>query len=148
MDETKSNSYGVGILTSILKANRLMRSKDEVLAFDNALVELAKNPQSEDLQELHLVLDDNCASCEVMWGLIHFLESFDEKEQFQAFVNVIPQLIVSAPEWTKIIHSRIYNDEPSRIVYEDILKSADSHTQKIVSKILKEVVQERQTINA
>ncbi|MEH2423155.1 MAG: Imm30 family immunity protein [Nostoc sp.] len=45
-------------LISILQANRLMRSDDEIAAFENALAELANNPKSEYLPELHLVLDD------------------------------------------------------------------------------------------
>ena len=62
---------------SILKANRLMRSDEEVTAFEKALFELARNTQKEDLPELHLVLDDQCQHQEVMFSLIHFLESFE-----------------------------------------------------------------------
>lgn len=134
-------------LISILRTNRFMRSKEEIFAFDNALTELAENPQGRDLQELHLILDDNCEQPEVMWGLVHFLESFDAKEQLQALLNVIPQLVISAPEWTEIIHYRIFNDEPTRFLYQDMLKFPDSNTQQIVSKILSDIAQKHQLIN-
>jgi hypothetical protein len=98
-------------LIGILKANKLMHSTKEVDAFENALAEFAKNHNNEYLRELHLVLNDKCQHEEVMFSLIHFIECFDLKEQLQAFINVIPNLIVSAPEWTKIIHYRILNDE-------------------------------------
>ncbi|HEY9740688.1 MAG TPA: Imm30 family immunity protein [Coleofasciculaceae cyanobacterium] len=56
------------------------------------------------MPELHLVLDDECEHHKVMYGLIHFLESFDEKEQLQALIDVAPKLIVRAPDWSKTLH--------------------------------------------
>ena len=133
---------------SILKANRLMRSDEEVTAFEKALFELAKNPQKEYLPELYLVLDDQCQHQEVMFSLIHFLESFEVEEQLQALLNIVPKLIVSAPEWTKIIHERIFNDEPTYALYKLMLNSVKSDTQNVVLKLIQELVQERQTVNA
>ncbi|MEG4348717.1 Imm30 family immunity protein [Microcoleus sp. LAD1_D3] len=115
-------------LINVLETNRLMRSDEEVAAFENALAELAKNSPIENLRELHLVLDDKCQHPEVMFSLIHFLESFDVKKQLQAFIKAVPQLIVSAPEWTKIIHDRILNDESARACYQDILSAVDSQS--------------------
>lgn len=134
-------------LISALKANKLMHSKEEIFAFDNAFAELAENPQDVDLEELHLILDDNCSQPEVMWGIVHFLESFDAKEQLKAFINVLPQLVISAPEWTEIIHCRIFNDEPTRLLYQDMLKLADVKTQQIVTKILADIAEKHQLIN-
>jgi Immunity protein 30 len=134
-------------LISILKANKLMHSKEEILAFDNALAELAENPQDVDLEELHLILDDKCSQPEVMWGIVHFLESFDAKEQLQAFLNVLPQLVISAPEWTEIIHCRIFNDELTRLLYQDMFKSVDVKTQQIVMKISADIARKNQFIN-
>lgn len=131
-----------------LKANKLMRSLEEVLAFDNALTELAQNTQQDvDLEELYLILDDNCSQQEVMWGLVHFLESFDAKQQLQALLNVIEQLVMSAPEWTEIIHYRIFNHEPTRFLYQDMLKYVDLKTQQIVTKILSDIARKHQLIN-
>lgn len=134
-------------LISILRTNRLMRSKEEIFAFDNALTKLAENPQGRNLQELHLILDDNCEQPEVMWGLVHYLECFNAKEQLQALLNIIPQLVISAPEWTQIIHYRIFNHEPTRFLYQDMLVAVDSSTQQIVSKILLDIAQKHQLLN-
>ncbi|OKH35195.1 hypothetical protein NIES2101_37780 [Calothrix sp. HK-06] len=123
-------------LISTLTANKLMRSTEEVLAFDDALNKLAKNTHGVDLEELHLILDDNCLQQEVMWGLLHILESFDAREQLQALLNVIEKLVISAPEWTEVIHYRIFNDEPTRLLYQEMLKSVDLNTQQIVTNIL------------
>lgn len=74
-------------MIDILQANRLMRCAFDIAAFENALTELAQNPQNLWLPELHLVLDDRCQQQEVMWDLIHFLESFDMKAQLLANVH-------------------------------------------------------------
>jgi len=110
-----------GQIIYILQANQLMRSPSEIAAFENALIELAQNPESRWLPELHLVLDDRCQQQEVMWDLIHFLESFDMKAQLLAFVKVLPEMMARAPEWTRILHCRIWNDEYARVLYEEIL---------------------------
>jgi hypothetical protein len=57
-------------------------------------------------------------------------------------------LVVSAPEWTEIIHYRIFNDEPTRFLYQDMLKSVNLNTQQLVTKILSDVAQKHELINA
>lgn len=133
-------------LISILQANRLMRSDDEIAGFENALAELANNPKSEYLPELHLVLDDRCQHEEVMFSLVHFLESFDVKEQLQAFLHVLPKLLDSAPKWTRIIHTRILNDELTSALYQEMLNSVDSHTKNVVTQLLNEILKERHPV--
>ena len=126
------------IWISILETNKLMRSPDEVTAFENALASLADRPQKEDLPDLHLILDDRCEQPEVMFGLIHFLESFDVSAQIQAFFTVVPQLMLVASEWTRILHSRILNDDDACRLYRDILHSLNSKEPNFVRQLLEE----------
>ncbi len=126
------------IWISILEANKLMRSPDEVTAFENALASLANHPQNEDLPDLHRILDDRCEQPEVMFGLIHFLESFDVSAQIQAFVTVVPQLMLVASEWTRILHDRILNDDDACCLYRDILHSLNSQEPSFVRQLLEE----------
>ncbi len=60
-----------------------------------------------------------------MFSLIHFLESFDIEEQIAAFIKVVLQLMINTPEWTKIIHDRILNDDSACQVYQKVLHSAN-----------------------
>lgn len=125
-------------LIGILQANRLMRSPEEIAAFEKALAELAENPKNEDLPSLHLVLDDGCEQQEVMFSLVHFLESFDVKEQLEAFVFVVPQLIVTAPDWTKILHNRILNDQSACRLYQNILHEINFRSQNFFLQLLED----------
>ncbi|MEG3860100.1 Imm30 family immunity protein [Microcoleus sp. herbarium12] len=127
------------IWINILEANKLMRSPDEVTAFENALASLADRPQNEDLPDLHLILDDRCEQPEVMFGLIHFLESFDVFAQMQAFVTVVPQLMLVASEWTRILHTSILNDDDACRLYRDILHySLNTQEPNFVRQLLEE----------
>jgi hypothetical protein len=126
------------IWINFLEKNKLMRSPDEVTAFENALASVADRPQDEDLPDLHLILDDRCEQPEVMFGLIHFLESFDVSAQMQAFVTVVPQLMLVASEWTRILHNRILNDDDACRLYRDILHSLNSEEPSFVRQLLEE----------
>jgi len=125
-------------LIEILKENRLMQTAPEVDNFENALAEIANNPNEEDLPEYHLILDDKCQKPEVMFGLVHFLESFELETQLKAFIKVLPQLATNAPEWTKILHNRILNDEVACNAYLKILRSLNSEKPHFLYYLLEE----------
>jgi hypothetical protein len=122
----------------ILAANKLMRDPEEVTAFENALAALAENFHQEDLPNLHLILDDRCEQPEVMFGLIHFLESFEVSAQLKSFVTVVPELIFAASEWTRIIHNRIVNEESACHLYRDILHLFNAQQPHFVRELLEE----------
>jgi hypothetical protein len=121
---------------AVLEANRLMRSPGEVVAFEQALTELAENPNSADLPELHLILDDDCQQPEVMFSLIHFLESFDLQEQLQAFIQVLPRLVRRAAKWVAILHTRIMNDAEAQVAFEEILQCMNNQQQDEICQLL------------
>ena len=127
-------------LLAILRENRLMQTPQQVTDFENALAEIADNPDEQNLSAYHLVLDDQCQQPEVMFSLIHFLESFDIEEQIAAFIKVVPQLMIDAPEWTRIIHDRILNDDSACQVYQKLLHSANLNTPHFLYHLLEESI--------
>jgi hypothetical protein len=112
-------------LIDILEANRLLRSTDEVTRFEQTLEKLAQSPDPLDLPRLHLVLDDACAQPEVMFSLVHFLESFDVEAQVQAFVQVMPDLAGRSAQWSAILHDRIMNDAIAQVEFEERVRSIE-----------------------
>ena len=122
----------------VLEANKLMRSRQDVIAYETALAELAKHPQTEDLPTLHLMFDDRCEQPEVMFSLLHFLESFDLQQQLQAFITVAPQLIGLAQDWARIIHTRILNDDSACQLYRELLHSVNSQHPNFIRQLLED----------
>ena len=123
----------------ILNANKFMRSDEEAMNFDFALAELAVHRNREYLPTLYLVFDDRCEQHEVMYGLIHFLESFELKDQLQAFIDAIDRMIVNAKEWTMILLYGILNQDLSRNSYSEILHSTQSHNRELCTNLLQEI---------
>lgn len=124
----------------VLNANKFMRSDEEAMSFGFALAELALHPNSEDLPALYLVLDDRCEQHEVMYSLIHFLESFDLKDQLQAFIDTIDRMIVNAKEWTMILLYGILNQDLARSSYSKMLHSTPSQNRDLCKHLLREIV--------
>ena len=122
-----------------LNANKFMRSDEEVMIFEFTLAELALHPNSEHLPELYLVLDDRCEQHEVMYGLIHFLESFELKDQLQAFIDSIDRMIVNAKEWTMILIYGILNQDLARDLYSKMLHSTASPNRELCTHLLREI---------
>jgi hypothetical protein len=123
-----------------LNANKFMRSDEEVMSFDFTLAELALHPNSEYLPALYLVFDDRCEQHEVMYGLIHFLESFELKDQLQAFIDTIDRMVVNAKEWTMILLYGILNQDLSRNLYSQMLHSNHSQNRDLCTHLLREIV--------
>lgn len=122
-------------LIEVLEVNHLLRSPDEVALFEQTLEKLAQNPDPADLPSLHLILDDACEQPEVMFSLVHLLESFEVQEQVQAFIQVMPDLVNRAAEWTAILHSRIMNDAIAKAEFEGRVRSLDIHKQNEIHKL-------------
>ncbi len=127
-------------LIKILQENRLMKTPQEIDLFEETLEKIAEHPNDKDLKELHLILDDNCEHPEVMFSLVHFLEEFELQKQIEAFLEVIPSLMTTAPEWTKIIHYRIINHESTCKLYQNSLELVNQKTPHFLYQLLLESV--------
>lgn len=123
-------------LLEVLAANRWLRSPDEVIIFEQTLAKLAQNPDSVDLPGLHLILDDACQHPEVMFSLVHFLESFEVQTQVQAFIQVLPDLVKQAAAWTAILHARMMNEAIARATFEKQVQSRNVQEQNHIWQLL------------
>ena len=125
-------------LIACLKANKRLKEREEVLAFDDSLEKLAEMELDKaELIELFMILEENSEQEEVMWGLIHLIEdSANLPTFFQAFIEVIPRLIDKAPDWAKLFHFRILNSQKSRSLLKEMLPIAKPASQKAIRKIL------------
>jgi len=123
-------------LIDVLEANRLLRSPHEVAIFEQTLEKLAQNPDPADLPSLHLILDDACEQPEVMFSLVHFLESFDVQAQVQAFIQVMPDLVKRSAEWSTILYSRIMNDDVARSAFEERVRSMNDQEKLDIQRSL------------
>jgi hypothetical protein len=125
-----------------LSRSRLLETKEQVSAFEKALEQFASHPEgAEHLRELHLVLDDQTRQTEVMYGLVHLLESFDIERQLRAFLEAFPELMKQAPEWVKTLHFRLLNDDAARSAYKALLWTANASSRTLALSALADLLE-------
>jgi hypothetical protein len=144
---SEGGPMSTGSLIETLKVSSALKTPDQTLAFDTALQELALNHQlkKQDLANLFLIFDDNCADEEVMFGLVHLIEGVELQQFLESFIGVVSKLSVKAPEWTRTFHYRILNSDKARIQFRLMLPTADALSRDAIYSVLKEITREEET---
>lgn len=119
-----------------LKNNRLLRDESEVEKFEKSIENILDMKNVNHIEILCQGFDDLTEKDEVMFGLIHAIESYDKivssEVSLKLLANSIPKMLPHAKEWLKILHKRILNHETSRNTYKKIIPTLNNDTQKIV----------------
>ncbi len=128
-------------LIKVLQKNKLMLTSEEAAAFDNALAELPEydEPMDEYSNNLFGVFDDGCEHQEVMWGLLHFVESFNDDIFFNSLIKATPKMSRNAQEWLEIFYARVLNSNKSRPVFKSFLSNAYLADQSAVNEVLQKI---------
>ena len=126
---------------AVLRKNRMLASTDEARRFDAALAKLSEDPQSVDLPSLFRVFTDQCELHEVMWGLLHFVESFGMEKQLPGLIKALPSMLKEAPEWAELFHFRILNDDRYTDYYKTLVAALSDAEKAPVVEVLNRVRQ-------
>lgn len=123
-----------------LKNNRLLRDESEVEKFEKSIENILDMEDVNSIEILCQGFDDLTENDEVMFGLIHAIESYDKivssEISLKVLANSIPKMLPHAKEWLKILHKRILNHEPSSHIYKEIIPTLNNDIQKyIVSQL-------------
>lgn len=127
----------------ILNENRLLRTNEEIEKFECAIENILSNKNYKDIKYLCTGFDDNTEDDEVMFGLIHAIESYDHladiKLTLKEFVDSIPNIHSHAKEWVKTMNKRILNDENSLDEYIKISENCSVESKLILIELMNEV---------
>ena len=124
-----------------LKNNRLLRDENEVEKFEKSIENILEMKDVSHIEVLCQGFDDLTENDEVMFGLIHAIESYDNivdsEASLKVLANSIPKMLPHAKEWLKILHKRILNHEPSLNIYKEIIPTLDKDVQEyIISQLI------------
>jgi hypothetical protein len=89
--------------------------------------------------------DDRTEDHEVMFGLVHGIESFRGAAATKEFILSIPSMLPQAREWAKTMTTRKLNNEGSRKEYIQVLQQMDKGTKDVMVEILNEIGSENPT---
>jgi hypothetical protein len=129
--------------TQKLKDNRLLRTQQEIQQFEQAIVNILSMNEVDHIKNLCLGFDDATEHDEVMFGLIHAIESYDKtfglEQSLRNFAESLPYMLPHAKEWAKTLHKRILNHAPSRRVYAEVISKVDVSLKKLVVQLINEI---------
>ncbi|APM39140.1 Imm30 family immunity protein [Clostridium kluyveri] len=135
----------INIEAKKLKDNRLLKTEEEIRNFEQAVENIISMKDVNNIKYLCLGFDDSTEHDEVMFGLIHAIESYDKmfgaEEALAKLAEAIPDMYPHAKEWVKVLHKRILNDAPSRKIYVKVISNSDSSIKKTVIDLFSDIME-------
>ncbi|MGG4548019.1 Imm30 family immunity protein [Rossellomorea marisflavi] len=129
--------------TQTLIDNRLLRNEEEIFAFEQAITSILDLKDLNHIKNLCMGFDDKTENDEVMFGLIHAIESYDEffdsEQSLKELAESLPYMLPHAKEWAKTLHKRILNHEPSFKKYKKVISIADASVKEMVLQFVNEI---------
>lgn len=68
------------------------------------------------------LLDDRAEYDELMFSIIHTLESFDDATYVGRILEHLPEFLAKSPRFAKIVHMRILNSSQASLAYRSAVK--------------------------
>ncbi|MFF2909307.1 Imm30 family immunity protein [Paenibacillus sp. NPDC057934] len=126
-----------GIAT--LYENRLLRTEVDCERFDRALEGLAGDTEDRIIHEIFKVFDDETEQEEVMFSLVHFVESYQTEMYLTQLLESLPAMLEPARDWAIVLNKRILKDDFCRNEYADIAVGMSPQVKRVLSFLLEEI---------
>jgi hypothetical protein len=112
---------------NLLKASSKLSSTEDITTFENVLEQVTAM-DLEWLSKLFLVFNDNCISEEVMFSLVHRIETFPNFYYVDTFMANLQPIYENSKYWTVILFSRMLNNEDCLNRIKKMIPLADKGT--------------------
>jgi hypothetical protein len=126
-----------------LYENRLLRTELECEHFDLALEALSGDTEDEVIHQIFKVFDDDTEQEEVMFGLVHFVESYQMEMYLTQLLESLPEMLENARNWAIVLNQRILNDDIYRKDYADIAALMPPRIKKCLAFLLEEIKEDQ-----
>ncbi|HEX2619544.1 MAG TPA: Imm30 family immunity protein [Phototrophicaceae bacterium] len=127
-----------------IKLNNKMHTLEEIEGFRQGVNELKVSlPNSPDiLSKLLLGFIDKTEHKEVMWSLLHLIESYEYHIYIKSLIVTTPLMIEEAFNWLKILYTRILNNEKTYKELIDQLSEFPYNIRKTVVDFLLNIIED------
>ncbi|MBY0013850.1 Imm30 family immunity protein [Paenibacillus typhae] len=119
--------------------NRLLRTELECELFDLALEGLAGDTEDAVIQQIFKVFDDETEHEELMFGLVHFVESCHMEMYLTQLLESLPDMLEPARGWAIVLNKRILDDSLFRKEYTAIAKGMSPRVKRALVFLLEEI---------
>ncbi|MEN1783945.1 MAG: Imm30 family immunity protein [Bacteroidota bacterium] len=125
------------ILIDDLKDIVSRRSEDTfVIKFEKKLEEIHATQNPAMISKLLDIMDDKFEFDELMFSIIHTVESFDDFTYIQELFISMPDFVLKSPRWASIIVMRIINSSQTLEVFLDTLEILSSKKKEVLKLLL------------
>lgn len=122
-----------------LYENRLLRTELECEQFDLALEGLAGDTEDAVIHQIFKVFDDDTEQEEVMFSLVHFVESVQMEMYLTQLLESLPDMLEHARNWAIVLNTRILNDDNYRKDYAEIAALMPVKIKRCLAFLLEEI---------
>lgn len=122
-----------------LYENRLLRTELECEQFDLALEGLAGDTEDVVIHQIFKVFDDDTEQEEIMFSLVHFVESLQMEMYLTQLLESLPDMMEHARNWAIVLNTRILNDDNYRKDYADIAALMPVKIKRCLAFLLEEI---------
>ena len=107
-----------------------------VTKFENKLEEIYSTDNPAMISKLLDVMDDKFEFDELMFSIIHTIESFDDFTYIQELFISMPDFVLKSPRWASIIVMRIINSSQTLKVFLDSLEILSPKKKEVLKLLL------------
>jgi hypothetical protein len=124
---------------ALLYNNRLLRTELECEQFDLALEGLTGDTEDAVIQQIFKVFDDETQHEEMMFGLVHFVESCHLEMYLTQLLESLPEMLEPARGWAIVLNERILSDDLARKEYAAIARGMSPRIKRALAFLLEEI---------
>ena len=121
-----------------LMDSRTLNSDSECELFEKSIQNLQGNISLNDIENLLKVFYDETNNDEIMFSLIHLIETL-RGEDYLKKIAIFSPLMTDAHEWAMTLNKRILNSQTFFEMYTDIIKSLNSDSKKKILALLDDI---------
>ena len=118
---------------------RKMKTQEEVRKFEEARISLVSTKRADVIRDILRTFDDSTEQLDVMWGLVHDVESLDPESYVRELSLEIPNMMSTARDWTIILLQRIINTKDYLALYKKVLKTLPKNTVDAHRDVLRQI---------
>ena len=107
--------------------------------FDELVQEAALDENECTIKALLESFDDKCPYDELMFSVIHAIESRDRLSYLNCLLNTLAETRNRAPKWSRILHTRIMNSPVVFELYLNLLLRSRESTRVALKSIFTEI---------
>ncbi len=106
------------------------------LEFESVLAEIVRLDDPSCIKGLLILFEDEAEFDELMFSIIHTVESFGVRTYIEYLLRGLPALWKKSPRWAVILHMRILNDSESSLTYASLLETLRPLEREAVRDVL------------